>query len=208
MNSENLKDLFENLQEGTVLAFYRGGIIGSLIPFFTREKKGEQAPHHVAIVYEVQRHAFNNHSICHFKLSEQGFHGGQYRDVEIVKYYDFYNNTQQIIHFTNDEYFLKQNSVEMFKTKMNDSQIQLGIIDAVGQVGKKYGFTRLVLGAEILEKLLPQKFQQKLFARFNKKEVQRVCSTHVHFNLRKAGFDLPKDTFYSPLEITKLDIYV
>jgi len=200
MNRNNLKDLFENLQDGTVLAFYRGGLIGSLIPFFTREKKGEKAPHHVAIVYEVQRHAFNNHPICHFRLSEQGFHGGQYRDVEIVKYDDIY--------FTNDQYFLKQNSVKMFKTKMNDSQIQLGIIDAVGQVGKNYGFTRLVLGAEILEKLLPQKFQQKLFARFNKKEVQRVCSTHVHFNLRKAGFDLPKNTFYSPLEITKLDIYV
>ena len=200
MNSENLKDLFENLQDGTVLAFYRGGLIGSLIPFFTREKKGEQAPHHVAIVYEVQRHAFNNHSICHFKLSEQGFHGGKYRVVEIIKYDDIF--------YTTDEYFLKQQSVKMFKTRMTDSQIQAGIIDAIGQVGKNYGFTRLVLGAEILEKLLPQKFQQKLFARFNKKEVQRVCSTHIHFNLRKAGFDLPKNTFYSPLEITKLNIYV
>lgn len=200
MNNNNLKDLFENLQDGTVLAFYRGGLIGSLIPFFTREKKGEIAPHHVGIVYEVQKHAFNNHSICSFKLSEQGFHGGQYRDVEIVKYDNIY--------FTNDEYFLKQQSVKMFKTKMNDSQIQLGIIDAIGQVGKKYGFSRLILGAEILEKILPKKFQQKLFAKFNKKEIQRVCSTHVHFNLRKAGFDLPKNTFYSPLEITKLDIYV
>ena len=200
MNNKNLQDLFENLQDGTVLAFYRGGLIGSLIPFFTREKKGEEAPHHVGIVYQVQRHAFNNHSICHFRLSEQGFHGGQYRDVEIVKYDDSY--------FTNDEYFLKQQSVKMFKTKMTDLQIQLGIIDAVGQIDKKYGFTRLILGAEILEKLLPQKFQEKLFARFNKKEVQRVCSTHVHFNLRKAGFDLPKNTFYSPLEITKLNIYV
>lgn len=200
MNSNNLQDLFENLQGGTVLAFYKSGIIGSIIPFFTREIKGEQVPHHVGIVYEVQRHAFNNHSICHFRLSEQGFHGGQYRDVEIVKYDNIY--------FTNDQYFLKQNSVKMFKTKMNDLQIQLGIIDAVGQIDKKYGFTRLILGAEILEKLLPEKFQQKLFARFNKKEIRRVCSTHVHFNLRKAGFDLPKNTFYSPLEITKLDIYV
>lgn len=200
MNSNNLKDLFENLQDGTVLAFYRGGLIGSLIPFFTREKKGEIAPHHVGIVYEVQKHAFNNHSILAFKLSEQGFHGGQYRDVEIVKYDDIY--------FTTDKYFLKQELVKMFKTKMTDSQIQAGIIDAIGQVGKKYGFTRLVLGAEFLEKILPKKFQQKLFAKFNKKEIQRVCSTHIQFNLRKAGFDLPKDTFYSPLEITKLDIYV
>lgn len=202
MNSENLKNLFDNLQDGTVLAFYRGGLIGSIIPFFTREKKGEIAPHHVAIVYEIKHQvlASNSTFICSFKLSEQGFHGGKYRIVEIIKY----NN----IYYTTDEYFLKQESVKMFKTKMNDSQIQAGIIDAIGQVGKKYGFTRLVLGAEFLEKILPKKFQQKLFAKFNKKEIQRVCSTHIQFNLRKAGFDLPKDTFYSPLEITKLDIYV
>lgn len=200
MNSENLKNLFENLQDGTVLAFYRSGLIGSIIPFFTREKKGEIAPHHVAIVYEVKKEDSATMSVCSFKLSEQGFHGGKYRNVEIIKYYG--------ICFTTDEYFLKQESVKMFKTKMTDLQIQAGIIDAIGQVGKKYGFTRLVLGAEFLEKILPKKFQQKLFAKFNKKEIQRVCSTHIQFNLRKAGFDLPKDTFYSPLEITKLDIYV
>lgn len=200
MNRENLKNLFENLQDGTVLAFYRGGFIGSIIPFFTREKKGEIAPHHVAIVYEVKKEDSATMSVCSFKLSEQGFHGGKYRTVEIIKYDDTF--------YTADEYFLKQDSVKMFKTKMNDSQIQAGIIDAIGQVGKKYGFTRLVLGAEFLEKILPKKIQQKLFARFNKKEIQRVCSTHIQFNLRKAGFDLPKDTFYSPLEITKLDIYV
>jgi len=200
MNSQNLKDLFENIQDGTVLAFYRGGLIGSLIPFFTREKKGEKAPQHVGIVYEVQRHSSNNHSICSFKLSEQGFHGGKYRDIDIIKYNG--------ICFSTDEYFLKQESIKMFQTKMNDSQIQAGIIDAIEQVGKKYGFTRLILGAEILEKILPKKFQQKLFSRFNKKEIQRVCSTHIQFNLRKAGFDLPKNTFYSPLEITKLNIYV
>ena len=204
MNSENLKDLFENLQDGTVLAFYRGGLIGSIIPFFTREKKGEIAPHHVAIVYEVKKEDSATMSVCSFKLSEQGFHGGKYRTVDIIKY----NGYNDDIFYTTDEYFLKQESVKMFKTKMTNSQIQAGIIDAIGQVGKKYGFTRLVLGAEFLEKILPKKFQQKLFAKFNKKEIQRVCSTHIQFNLRKAGFDLPKDTFYSPLEITKLDIYV
>ena len=39
MNSNNLKEIFENIQDGTVLAFYRSGLIGSIIPFFTREKK-------------------------------------------------------------------------------------------------------------------------------------------------------------------------
>ena len=204
MNSENLQDLFEHLQDGTVLAFYRGGLIGSIIPFFTREKKGEKAPHHVAIVYQVKKIDSATMSVCSFKLSEQGFHGGKYRTVDIIKY----NGYNDDIFYTTDEYFLKQESVKMFKTKMTDSQIQAGIIDAIGQVGKNYGFTRLVLGAEFLEKILPKKFQQKLFARFNKKEIQRVCSTHIQFNLRKAGFDLPKDTFFSPLEITKLDIYV
>lgn len=203
MNSENLKDLFENLQDGTVLAFYRGGLIGSIIPFFTREKKGEQAPHHVAIVYEVEKSVsvFSGHSFCKFKLSEQGFHGGKYRVVEIIKYDDIF--------YTTDEYFLKQDSVKMFKTKMTETQIQLGILDAIGQVGKKYGYSRLLLGAEFVEKILPKEFRRNLFLRLNKKEEVRMCSLHVPMNLKNAGLDIPLDDVYSPLEVLKIkNIYV
>ena len=201
MNSENLQDLFENLQGGTVLAFYRGGLIGSIIPFFTQEKKGEKAPHHVGIVYEVKKRIYEGHTFCKFKLSEQGFHGGKYRTVEIIKYGDIY--------YTTDEYFLKQESVKMARVKMTETQIQLGILDAISQVGKKYGYSRLILGAEFVEKILPKEFRRNLFLRLNKKEEVRMCSLHVPMNLKNAGLDIPLDDVYSPLEVLKIkNIYV
>ena len=201
MNSNNLQDLFENLQDGTVLAFYRGGLIGSVIPFFTREKKGEKAPHHVGIVYEVKKRIYDGHEFCKFKLSEQGFHGGKYRTVEIIKYGDIY--------YTTDEYFLKQDSVKMARVKMTETQIQLGILDAISQVGKKYGYSRLILGAEFVEKILPKEFRRNLFLRLNKKEEVRMCSLHVPMNLKNAGLDIPLDDVYSPLEVLKIkNIYV
>lgn len=203
MNSNNLQDLFENLQDGTVLAFYRGGLIGSIIPFFTREKKGEEAPHHVAIVYEVEKSlsVYNGRAFCTFKLSEQGFHGGKYRTVEIIKYDDIY--------YTTDDYFLKQDSVKMARVKMTETQIQLGILDAISQVGKKYGYSRLILGAEFVEKILPKEFRRNLFLRLNKKEEVRMCSLHVPMNLKNAGIDVPLDDVYSPLEVLKIkNIYV
>jgi hypothetical protein len=201
MNSNNLKDIFENLQDGTVLAFYRGGLIGSIIPFFTREKKGEKAPHHVGIVYEVKKRIYNGHAFCKFKLSEQGFHGGKYRTVEIIKYDDIF--------YTTDEYFLKQDSIKMARVKMTETQIQLGILDAISQIGKKYGYSRLILGAEFVEKILPKEFRRNLFLRLNKKEEVRMCSLHVPMNLKNAGIDVPLDDVYSPLEVLKIkNIYV
>ena len=192
MNSKNLQDLFENLQDGTVLAFYKSGLIGSIIPFFTRENKGEEPPHHVGIVYDVKR---NKRRIA-FKLSEQGFHGGQYRDVEINKFNDTY--------YTTDKYFLKQKKVGMSPIKMTSEQIKRGIEDAIAQIGVKYGFTRLVLGAEFIERFLPKNFRRNLFFRLNKKNKLRICSTHIVFNLNKAGFNIPLDDIYSPLELIKL----
>lgn len=192
MNSKNLQDLFDNLQDGTVLAFYKSGLIGSIIPFFTRENKGEEPPHHVGIVYEVKR----NKKRIAFKLSEQGFHGGQYRDVEINKFNDTY--------YTTDKYFLKQKKVEMSPIKMTSEQIKRGIEDAIAQIGVKYGFTRLVLGAEFIERFLPKNFRRNLFLRLNKKNKLRICSTHIAFNLNKAGFNIPLDDIYSPLELIKI----
>lgn len=195
MKISNLKYLFNNLNDGCVLAFYGKKWTAKIIPFFTREIAGEDAPQHVGIIYEVKR----SENKLTFKLSEQGFHGGQYRDVEIVKYGEIY--------YTTDNYFLKQEFVKMFQVDMNEDQIKLGIADAISQIGKKYGYTRLIFGIELLEKIFTKEFQRKLFLKINKKEKQRVCSTHVQFNLRKAGLKIPLDTWCSPLEITKLDIY-
>lgn len=197
MNSENLQDLFENLQDGTVLAFYRGGLIGSIIPFFTREKKGEEAPHHVATAYEVKKRIYEGHTFCKFKLSEQGFHGGKYRTVEIIKYGDIY--------YTTDEYFLKQDFIKQFFTGMTPEEESLGIQDAIRQVGKKYGYSRFILTAEIFEKILPKSFQRKIFAKLNKKQGERLCSSHVVFNLNATGkYNIPTDQAYSPNEVIKL----
>lgn len=200
MNSENLKDLFENLKGGTVLAFYRSGLIGSIIPFFTREKKGERVPHHVATAYEVCRSAstYSKKVFCSFKLSEQGFHGGKYRTVEIIKYDDIF--------YTTDEYFLKQDVIKMCFTDLTPEQEGLGIQDAISQIGKKYGYSRFILTAEIFEKILPKSFQRKIFAKLNKKQGERLCSSHVVFNLNATGkYNIPTDQAYSPNEVMKLE---
>jgi hypothetical protein len=193
MKIENLKDIFENIQEGTVLAFYRKGFFIQLVPFFTQESHNEMAPQHVGIAYEIKR----TEKSCSFMLSEQGFHGGKYRPIEILKYGDLY--------FSQDEYFMKQNIIKMFITGMTPDQAKLGIQDAIQQVGKKYGYSRFILTAEFWEKIFSKSFQRKIFARLNKKEAERVCSNHLVFNLNKTGIiKLPTDEFFSPLEITKI----
>jgi hypothetical protein len=193
MKIENLQNIFDNIQEGTVLAFYRKGFFVQLVPFFTRESNNDIAPQHVAIAYEIKR----TEKSCCFMLSEQGFHGGKYRPVEITKYGDLY--------FSQDPYFMKQNFIEMFFTGMTPDQAKLGIQDAIKEVGKKYGYSRFILTAEFFEKIFPKSFQRKIFARLNKKESERVCSNHLVFNLNKTGIiKLPTDEFFSPNEITKI----
>jgi len=193
MRIENLQNIFENIQEGTVLAFYRKGFFVQLVPFFTRQSHNDIAPQHVAIAYEIKR----TEKSCSFMLSEQGFHGGKYRPVEITKYGDLY--------FSQDVYFMKQNFIEMFFTGMTPEQAKLGIQDAIRQVGKKYGYSRFVLTAEIFEKILPISFQRKIFAKLNKKESERVCSSHLVFNMNSTGkYNIPTDEAYSPNEVIKL----
>lgn len=196
MKSNNLKYIFDNITDGTVLAFYGKNWASKIIPFFTKESKKEIAPQHVAIAYGIVK----NDEYCSFYLSEQGFHGGQYRLIEIIKINNKYSTT--------DVYFNKQKFIKIFKTNMTPAQVAIGIADAKSQIGKKYGYSRLIFGWEFLEKIIPIEWQRKIFLRLNKKESVRVCSTHIHYNLRKVGYNLPKDTFLTPLEITKLPIYV
>ena len=191
MNKDNLKDIFENIQDGTVLAFYGKKWTAKIITIFTREKKDENVPQHVAIVYEVKR----NENSCSFKVSEQTFHGGRYRDVVINKSNEEY--------YTVDKYFLKQKFIEMFLVPMTQEQINLGIKDAISQIDKKYGYNRLIFGWEFLEKILPKEWQRNIYLKLNKKEAVRVCSNHVHYNLRNAGFKIPLDDFFTPIEIIK-----
>jgi hypothetical protein len=191
INKYNLEHLYKNIADGCVLAFYHNEWYYQIIPFFTRERKNELVPHHCGIVYEVKR----EENGVSFMFSEQTFVGGRYKKVSITKIKDNY--------FTTDKYFRRQNLITLHEILMSQEHISRGIADAKQQVGKKYGYGNLIFGAEFIEKILPKKF----FKWLDKKEGKRVCSTHVAYNLKKAGFMLPKGDFLSPLEITKLNIY-
>ena len=192
VTQNNLRFIFENIAEGSVIAFYRNEWYYQTIPFFTKESKGEKVPNHCGIVYEVSKQG----DTLTFMLSEQQFKGGQYRQIVIHK---DKNNNYTIF----DKYFKSQELITLHKINMSSNQIELGIKDAKQQVGKKYGYSNLIFGIEFIEKILPKIF----FKWLDKKEGNRVCSTHVAYNLQKAGFMLPKGDFLSPLEITKLNIY-
>ena len=201
--NNDLKDIFYKIEEGTVLAFYQKSFWKQIIPFFTREKKNEEVPQHVGICFDIER---NYKDLASFKFSDQSFHGGRFRKICITKFID--ENNQEIF-FADEIYFMKQDKIKTFvlKNKLTEGQKIVGIKDAVFQIGKKYGYNRLLFGIEFLEKILPAEFQRKLFLRLNKKEAQRVCSTHVQYNLRIMGVIDKMDTFLTPLEITKLDIF-
>ena len=55
MIQNNLKNIFENINQGSVLAFYQKKWYLQLIPFFTREVKKEFAPQHCGICYEIKK---------------------------------------------------------------------------------------------------------------------------------------------------------
>ena len=193
----NLKHIFENVKDGDGLSFYRKAWYLQIIPFFTREKKNEEAPQHVALCYEVKR----NTNFVSFKLSEQVFKGGQYREIEIYCVDGKY--------FTEDDYFNKQNKIALLslKTPLNNKQKELAITDALKQKGVKYGYNRLLLGIEFLEKIIPDEWQRYIYTRWTEKGKSRHCAIHIQINYKKAGIYDCKDFNITPLEITKLPIY-
>ena len=118
MIQNNLKNIFENINEGSVLAFYQKKWYLQLIPFFTREVKKEFAPQHCGICYEIKK----MQNEVHFMLSEQSFAGGRYRGISIIKKNDVYVIT--------DKYFKKLDEIRMFNVNMNFQQVNKGILDA------------------------------------------------------------------------------
>lgn len=197
----NLENLFYNLKDGDCLAFYRKAWYLQLIPFFSKEKGDKEAPQHVAICYEVKRD-INKIS---FKVSEQNFHGGQYKDVVI---YHWQSLEKEKVFWTFDDYFLKQDKIALLSLKqpLTAQQIENGITDAKNQVGKIYGYLSLPLGIEYLEKLLPNWLKEKILKIQNSQQ-KRHCALHIRWNLKKMGVYDFKDFNPSPLEITKLPIF-
>lgn len=197
----NLENLFYNLKDGDCLAFYRQSWYLQIIPFFTKEKNDKEAPQHVAICYEVKRDV----SKISFKVSEQNFHGGQYKDVVI---YCWENIEKEKTFWTYDEYFLKQDKIALLSLKqpLTAQQIEDGITDAKNQVNKKYAFLSLPIGIEFLEKLLPNWLKTQILKHQNLQQ-KRHCALHIRWNLKKIGVYDFEDFNPTPLEITKLPIF-
>jgi hypothetical protein len=197
----NLKIIYNNLKDGDCLAFYRKSWYLQIIPFFTKEKNDKEAPQHVAICYEVKRDV----NKLTFKLSEQNFQGGQYRDVVI---YHWESIEKEKVFWTFDNYFLKQDKIVLLSLKqpLTAQQLENGVADAKSQVGKKYAFLSLPLGIEFLEKLLP-KFLKNFIIQQQNSQQKRHCALHIRWNLYKMGVYNFKDFNPSPLEITKLPIF-
>ena len=197
----NLKIIYDNLKNGDCLAFYRKKWYSQIIPFFTKEKNDKEAPQHVAICYEVKRDV----NKISFKVSEQNFHGGQYRDVVI---YHWQSIEKKEVFWTYDDYFLKQDKIALLSLKqpLTAQQIENGVADAKSQVGKKYAFLFLPLAMEYWEQLLPNWLKAKILKIQNSQQ-KRHCALHIRWNLYKMGVYNLKDFNPSPLEITKLPIF-
>ena len=197
----NLKIIYDNLKNGDCLAFYRKKWYSQIIPFFTKEKNDKEAPQHVAICYEIKRDI----NKLTFKLSEQNFHGGQYREVTI---YCWQSVEKKEVFWTYDDYFLKQDKIALLSLKqpLTAQQIENGVADAKSQVGKKYAFLSLPLAMEYWEQLLPNWLKAKILKIQNSQQ-KRHCALHIRWNLYKMGVYNLKDFNPTPLEITKLPIF-
>lgn len=197
----NLKIIYDNLKNGDCLAFYRKAWYLQIVPFFTKEKNDKEAPQHVAICYEIKRDI----NKLTFKLSEQNFHGGQYREITI---YHWQSVEKKEVFWTYDDYFLKQDKIALLSLKqpLTAQQIENGVADAKSQVGKKYAFLSLPLGMEYWEQLLPNWLKAKILKIQNSQQ-KRHCALHIRWNLYKMGVYNFKDFNPSPLEITKLPIF-
>ena len=197
----NLKIIYDNLKNVDCLAFYRKKWYSQIIPFFTKEKNDKEAPQHVAICYEVKRDV----NKISFKVSEQNFHGGQYRDVVI---YHWQSIEKKEVFWTYDDYFLKQDKIALLSLKqpLTAQQIENGVADAKSQVGKKYAFLFLPLAMEYWEQLLPNWLKAKILKIQNSQQ-KRHCALHIRWNLYKMGVYNLKDFNPTPLEITKLPIF-
>jgi len=192
----NLENIFNHLKDGDCLAFYRKAWYLQIIPFFTKEKGDKEAPQHCGICYEVKRDA----NKLSFKLSEQTFDGGQYRDIVIFKCQD----ETEIF----DDYFLKQDKIALLSLKqpLTAQQIENGIFDAKSQKDKSYGYLSLPVGGEFLEKILPKWLKKRMLKKQNSQQ-KRHCALHIRWNLYNAGVYDFKDFSPTPLEITKLSIF-
>ena len=194
--SKVLETIFYNIKDGDCLGFLSKGWKKYPISVAT---EGECT--HVCTVWGIER----SETSVSFLISEQSFHGGRLREVEI--------KTRKIgnqdVFYTNDEYINNQERIYYSKLikPLTEEQLNIGIDDAENQDGKKYGYLTLLLGIEFLEKILPKFLKNKFLEARGR--LTRVCSSHVAIQYIKMGLlnksDVVnfKDFFYTPIEVLK-----
>lgn len=192
MNNEALRIIFEQIKDGDALAFLADGIAQYPIPLVT----GEPASH-CCKVWLVSR----SENEVSFNISEQLFVGGRFDRVKIIKQGDLYY--AENYHRLNDSKKLYFSSLI---NPLTPEQHALGLQDAIGQIGKKYGYLSLIFGFEFLEKIFSEKLRNKI-SKFLLHSL-RVCSTHVAIQDAKMGLiTLKNELFYYPIEAISTPIY-
>ena len=192
--SEILEKIFYNIKDGDCLGFRAKGWKKYPIETVT-----EGISTHVCTAWGREVHE----DTVSFLISEQSFHGGRLREIEIRRRLVGKEET----FYTSDSYFNNQDAIfyGQLKTPLTNEQIKIGIKDAEEQDGKNYGYLTLLLGFEFLERVLPSRIKDLLFkARLR---LTRVCSSHVAIQYIKMGVltrndsvDF-KDFFYTPSEV-------
>lgn len=181
-----VKDLFNNIQDGELLGFWRSAPISYLIKLFQKFDKSNNFQlntiNHIGVVYDVKRSIKDKNETLSFMLSHQtGSHGGKYEEWEIVK---------TKISSTKIEYFLftKTKYKKLYwlelDTPFNSKEKAMGITDAVLQKGKKYGYKAFIFSIPQISGFIGKIFNPKLF---NHNKMGRVCSKHALMNHKNAG---------------------
>lgn len=181
-----VEDLFNNLNDGEFLGFWRSAPISYIIKFFQKLDKtgGFQLNriNHVGVVYDVKRSIEGENEVLSFMLSHQtGSHGGKYDEWKIVK---------TKIHNNQTEYFLfrKTKYKKLYWLELDapftEKEKERGQRDAILQQGKKYGYKTFIFGIPQISAFLGKIFNPKLF---NHSEIKRKCSKHNLMNHKIAG---------------------
>ena len=184
-----MKEIFK-AKDGDIIGFLASGLAQYPIQIATR-----QPCTHCGMVFNVKKEK----NKISFNFSEQTFFGGKFDLVVIEKKGNKYISNYARLNNSKKIYF------KPLSKPLTEEQKRIGIEDALGQVGKKYGYLSLIFGLWFFEKILPQRIEDKI--NVWSKTARRVCSTHCAIILYKMGLiEFNQETFYSPYDIIDLDI--
>lgn len=181
-----VENLFNNLNDGELLGFWRSAPISYLIKLFQKLDKNNNFQlntiNHVGVVYDVKRTTKYGNEVLSFMLSHQKAScGGEYEKWEIVK---TKVNTNKIEYFLFTKTKYKKLYWLELDTPFNDKEKTAGITDAMLQKGKKYGYITFIFSIPQISAFIGKIFNPKMF---NHNKAGRVCSKHALMNHKIAG---------------------